>query len=124
MHNMIKPVIELPKDSYPIQSFVLVPVDNIFLRVNLHDIIYLQARGSYVDIFTAKRQLQVSTNLSSLLRQLPGDCLCRISRKHAINLDYLEKVERRENIYVHGQKFRLSDNYKSEFFSKMLVIRT
>lgn len=63
------------------------------------EIIFVQAEGNYSELFlTENRKQMVSLYLSDVLEKLPSECFLRISRSHAINLNYLSALDRKKRL--------------------------
>jgi hypothetical protein len=61
--------------------------------INLHEIIYLQADGDYVQIITEKGKHLKEQTMKSLELSLPGDQFVRIHRSYIINVAYISRIE-------------------------------
>ncbi|HRY98597.1 MAG TPA: LytTR family transcriptional regulator DNA-binding domain-containing protein, partial [Bacteroidales bacterium] len=78
-----------------------------FLMLEPAEILYLEADGSYTDIYMCNgRHELTSTNLSQILDQLPARDFLRISRSLCINLAYLTRIDRNKHccILQEGEK--------------------
>ncbi|MDR2474733.1 MAG: LytTR family transcriptional regulator DNA-binding domain-containing protein [Bacteroidales bacterium] len=57
------------------------------------DIVYLQAEGDYVRIFTEKGKFLKEQTMKSFESQLPPDKFVRVHRSSIINVDYIAQIE-------------------------------
>jgi DNA-binding LytR/AlgR family response regulator len=71
---------------------IFIPDNYEHVKVPLHDIIYLQADGSYIKLFTTSRFYQLSINLKKFSEQVKYPFFQRISRQHIINIQHLHRV--------------------------------
>ena len=74
------------------QNFIFIPDNYEYIRINLCDILFIEADGSYAKIYTIYRVHQLSTNLKSIFEQFEHPDFIRISRKHIINMRYTERI--------------------------------
>lgn len=79
---------------YSSNDFFFVKDGYKYVRVNIADIIYVEAMGSTVRIVTAVNNLVFSTNLSSFLRQVSHQSLIRIHRSYLVNSHKIISFER------------------------------
>lgn len=66
-----------------------------YKKVNLADIVYLQADGSYTKVYvtTQVSYLHISASLGHLTQYFPENEFYRLSRSYLINLFYLDRIE-------------------------------
>ena len=85
---------ELPREiQTPIPvDYIFIPDNYEYFKVMLDDIIYVEADGSYVKICTRAKAYQISTNLKSFSNQLQSPQFIRVSRKHIVNMKYIERI--------------------------------
>lgn len=62
----------------------LVPVD---------DVVFFEAEGSYVNVYTDERKHLIRERMKTLEERLPADQFCRIHRSTIVNLDWVEALE-------------------------------
>ncbi|MFD2934638.1 response regulator [Spirosoma flavum] len=103
------------------------PIDKGHEKIDLKDVLYLQADGSYVKIFMVKKDLphHISTNLSHLAQYFSAPNFYRLSRSLLINLDHLERVERNYLFLInHKTAIQIPSVSRKELMKKLTVVRT
>lgn len=71
---------------------IFIPDNYEHVKVKLKDVLYLQADGSYLKLFTTSRYFQLSINLKKFSEQINYPYFHRISRQHIINTEHLHRV--------------------------------
>jgi len=64
-----------------------------FEKVNLEDIAYIKADGSYSRLFTEQREFILAMNLHTVLDRLNSHEFMRVHRSYAIKVSCIEKIE-------------------------------
>ena len=73
-------------------DYIFIPDNHEYIKVRHRDILYVEADGSYVKIFTDLKVYQISTNLKHFNEQFHHPDFIRISRKHVVNINYTERI--------------------------------
>jgi DNA-binding LytR/AlgR family response regulator len=79
--------------TYLLNNQLFVKSKNRLEKVNVADILWLEARDIYSIIKTLKTQYVVSQSLKTLENQLPSDNFMRIHRSYLVALDKIEAIE-------------------------------
>jgi DNA-binding LytR/AlgR family response regulator len=118
---------QMPTSGSPIAGTLYLPIDKGHEKIDLKDVLYLQADGSYVKIFMSKKELphHISTNLSHLAQYFTAPNFYRLSRSLLINLDHLERVERNYLFLInHKTPIQIPSASRKELMKKLTVVRT
>ncbi|WP_298754985.1 LytTR family DNA-binding domain-containing protein [uncultured Psychroserpens sp.] len=119
--SRVKKLMEYVKsqDKHTSKSFnqLTVKISNEVVFVDIATIKYICASGSYVDLYTDKKDYLIRSSLTSILNRNNNADLVRIHRSTIINIRFIEKV-----IYSNygeidvkmkdGSLFRISKSYK------------
>jgi len=81
------------------------------VKLNLHDIIYLEALKDYTGIITAKRKYAVLSPLGSLIKEKPFISFIRIHRSYAIQKHFVKKISATE-VTVHDAVLPVGRSFK------------
>lgn len=97
------------KETSP--DFIMVKADKKIFRIELDQLLYVEAMGDYIRVVTTDRKLTVYDRLSSFMERLPRDRFCQIHKSYLIALsriDYLEgnQVHLGEICLPVGKNFR------------------
>lgn len=107
-----------PKNVNSGTGHLLVKADKKWYRLNLDDILYLEAFGDYVKIFTKEKMLLTKERLGNLEAQLPDSQFFRIHRSYLISLAALDFVE--GNMVAIGKvKLPVSANVKENLLLRL-----
>ncbi|GAB3991806.1 LytTR family DNA-binding domain-containing protein [Spirosoma daeguense] len=82
------------------------------IKLNLHDIVYLEGLKDYTRIVTATHQYTVLSSIGNLLQSKPFQSFLRIHRSYAVQRHYIDRVSAQQ---VQVQQFTLpvGRSYKS-----------
>ena len=94
------------------QEFVFVRDNGVLKKIDLDDILFMEAMGDYVKIFTGSRFFIAHTRLRSIEQKIPAEKFLRVHRSFIVALNKIEKVE--EGVIVIDQKpIPVADTYRS-----------
>lgn len=98
---------------------VALPVADGFIFVEPEDIIYLQADGSYTNIFLQDGQkLLVTKKIKEFVRILSHPCFFKTHRSYLINLNRIKQYVKHDGGYIvmnNGDRVTLARDRKDEF---------
>ena len=102
------------------KQVICIPIQNGYDYINIHDIEYLEADGSYVHLFLKdKKQKTVSKNLKYFEQALDSfSNFVRVHRSFIINLDYMTSFSKsgRGTIIMHnGKEVDLARDRRNSF---------
>lgn len=105
---------------------LFLPVGKGHEKINLSDVLYVEADGAYVKLFLTDKQTHtISTNLSHLAQYFRTPNFFRLSRFHLVNLNYIKRLK--------DSSLVLSDNHtvltvpaasRKELMKRLTVVRT
>jgi len=78
---------------HSISDYFFIKNSNKYNRLQLSDILWVEALGANVKIITNESTYTLSANLSSFFRKVPDEKLLRIHRSYAINLDKVQSFQ-------------------------------
>ncbi|MGB0429606.1 MAG: LytR/AlgR family response regulator transcription factor [Bacteroidia bacterium] len=73
-----------------------------FTRINIDDVLFLEASGHYIIVYLENDQLLVSNNLSAFLEELNHSDIIRVHRSFAINIKTIPDFD--DAFVYYGQK--------------------
>jgi DNA-binding LytR/AlgR family response regulator len=114
---------ESTKFNEKLSDVVYVPVKNGHQKLHNNDFLFAEASGSYVTIFTREKPIVVSTNLGNLHKQIGNHIFIRISRKHIVNIHFIDKIEN-HTLVIDGKPFAVGEFYRNDVFKKLQIIKT
>lgn len=99
-------------------EFLMVKADKKLYKLNLDDILYLQAYGDYVKIFTTQKTLLTKERLATLEENLPADRFQKIHRSYVISLDAISFLEGNQ-VKIKDTFLPVSHSFRAELLAKL-----
>lgn len=112
-------VIEEPGES---GDFIFVRGKNALNRINLSDILWIQALGDYVTFHTLPKNHTVHLTLRTLESRLPAERFIRIHRSYIVALDKIEAIEEGSICMIGRQALPISEQYKPLLFQRLNLL--
>lgn len=82
-------------------------------RIAISDILYLEARGHYIRMYTISDELEWKSVFSSVAEKFSGENFFLLKRGVLVNLEHVEKITRTECILDRGQTLPVArERYK------------
>jgi two-component system LytT family response regulator len=81
------------------------------VKLQLHEIIYLEALNNYTGIVTATRKFTVLSPISGLLKEKPFSRFVRIHRSYAVQKNYIKKINS-EEVWVNDIALPVGRSYR------------
>lgn len=93
-------------------AFVFIRDNGMLKRITLDDILYIEAMGDYVKIFTSQKFHAVHTTLKNMEEKLPPAKFLRVHRSYIVSLDKIETIS--EGVIQIGKTpIPIADAYRS-----------
>src|SRR5689334_6138394 len=83
-------------------------------KIEVKDIRYIEADGSYLVIVTEKERFSLSQNLTQFLRKHPLPALVRIHRSYIVNVDLVDSFDY-DFVYLKGDKVPIGESFRDKF---------
>ncbi len=88
-----------------------------FVKINVGDLLYLEADNVYTTLVTANRKYVLRLTLSGILERMNLPGLVRIHRSYAVNIHKVESFNDAE-LSIGAQLLPLSRSYKEDFLQR------
>ena len=75
------------------QNFVFVKDNGVLKKINVDDILYLEAMGDYVKVYTAQRFHVLHSTLKSIEEKLPQSKFVRVHRSYIVSLEKIDFIQ-------------------------------
>ena len=103
---------------------IVLPDYEGYSMINISDIIYCQADGSYTHIYLLNgKKLTTSKLLKSIEELLPNETFFRIHKSYLVNLNLIKryiKIDGNQVVLENNIKLDVSDRNRKEFLDKLL----
>lgn len=94
---------------------------NIVRRLNLDDILYVEAMGDYVKLYIPARSYVIHTKLKVVEERLPASRFLRVHRSYLVALDKIDSLEGGALI-INGKPLPIADAHRSALNDRMKVL--
>jgi len=81
------------------------------IKLNLHDILYLEALKDYTRIITTTKKYSVLSSIGNLLQSSVFQTFIRIHRSYAVQQNYIERITP-QLVYIKGYSLPIGRSYK------------
>ncbi|MCX6217095.1 response regulator [Spirosoma sp.] len=88
-----------------------------FVKINVDDLLYLEADNVYTTLITGNRKYVIRLTLSGILERMNLPSLVRIHRSYAVNIHKVDSFNDTE-LSIGTQLLPLSRSYKEEFLQR------
>lgn len=102
----------------PLSEHLLIKADKKLFKIDFDDILYLQAYGDYVKVFTKQKMLLSKGRLQHIEEQLPNQHFQRIHRSYIIGLKAIEFIEG-NLVKIGGEKLPIAQTYREVLMERL-----
>ena len=102
-----------------INNYLYIKQNYQFIRINMHDLLYLEADNTYTKLVTSGNKYIMRLTLSAMLERINQPWLVRVHRSYAVNINFVESFNDAE-VSVGSQLIPLSRSYKDDFMKHFL----
>lgn len=103
------------------KDYIFVRSDSVLTKINIKEIIYIQAMGDYVNIFTPEKRHTVHITLKGMEEKLPNHLFYRLHRSYLIAINHIDNVEE-NTAYIGKHPIPIGEQYKKELLKKINLI--
>jgi len=101
--------------------FFFIRTDNKYVKINFHDICYVEVCGNYVRIVTTKKSFLVLISMKQVEKVLPSKSFCRVHRSFIVSLSSITAFDN-EIVYLDSEQIPLSEHYKNLLQEKVMIV--
>ncbi|MBO0953104.1 response regulator [Fibrella forsythiae] len=107
-------------------STLYLPVGKAHQQIRKEDVLYLQASGSYVNVFMLNepKPYLLAMHLGHLAQYFVSPNFFRLSRSLLINLDHVSRVEADQVLLNHRVQLAISEGNRSSLLRQLTVVRS
>jgi DNA-binding LytR/AlgR family response regulator len=103
------------------QEFVFVKDNGVLKKLNVEDILYLEAMGDYVKVHTPQKFHVLHSTLKSIEEKLPGSKFIRVHRSYIVSLNKIDFIQ--EGVITIGKaSIPVADTYRSALNKKLNLL--
>jgi DNA-binding LytR/AlgR family response regulator len=95
-----------------------VRTDSKIVKLNLNDILYIEALADYIMIFTDSNKYIVHSTMKGIQNRLPKSIFARVHRSYIVNTSKIESIE---NLFIvmNNKYIPIGALYKDEFMKRL-----
>lgn len=117
--RLTKAVLKLQKENKPQENeHFFIKTGDGYSKVKIADILYLEALGDYVQIFTENEKFIMNGTLKTALSKLPAKSFGRVHRSYIINFNRIDKIED-GTVIINSKLVPVGRSHKKEFSSRI-----
>ena len=103
------------------KEFFFIREKGVASKLIINDILYIQALGDYVTIYTAQKRYTIHYTLSAIEKELSSLKFMRIHRSYIVALNKIEKVEE-GTAYIYTNPVPIGDTQRSELMRRLNLL--
>ena len=121
--NKAKEILDSQKEAvkWNNEEFIFIRETNIVRRLKLDDILYTEAMGDYVKLYTQEKLYAIHTKLKTVEERLPSDKFLRIHRSYIVAINKIDTLQ--DGTLTIGSTFLpVADTYRKSLNQRMNVL--
>ena len=95
--------------------------NNTMVKINLEDILYIEAERAYCKITTSEKTFLITSSLGNLEEKLSSPFLMRVHRSYLVNLQQIDRIEE-NTISIDSKIITVSRSYWKDFLNRVKII--
>ena len=103
------------------EEFIFIRDSNIVRRLRLDEILYAEAMGDYVKLYTPGKFYAVHTTLKTVEERLPASLFLRVHRSYLVALSKIDTIQDGALI-VNGKPLPVADAYRKALNTRMNIL--
>jgi len=121
--DRVKEAMESTKEQMEVRDkeFVFIRDSGVLKKINAEDILYLEAMGDYVKVFTPQKFHIVHATLKSVEEKLPSSKFMRVHRSYIVALNKIDFIEEGV-ININGTAIPIADAFRTSLNSRLNLL--
>lgn len=103
------------------EDFIFIRDSNTVRRLELSDVLFLEAQGDYVKICISNQSYHIHSTLKSVEEKLPASIFLRVHRSFIINMSKIDTIEG-GTLIINGNLVPVSDAYRAALNKRMQIL--
>ena len=103
------------------KEFFFIREKGVANKVKINDILYIQALGDYINIYTPSKKHTVHLTLNSIAADLPLEKFMRVHRSYIVAIDKIDSLED-GTAYVFQTNIPIADSQRAELMKKLNLL--
>jgi DNA-binding LytR/AlgR family response regulator len=116
-------ILESNKESVTVEKeeFIFIRDSNIVRRLRIDDILFAEAMGDYVKLYTPQKFFAIHTTLKALEERLPSAGFLRVHRSYIVAIGKIDTIQDGA-LVINGKSVPVADAYRSTLNKRMNII--
>lgn len=116
-------ILESSKEEVKLKEdeFIFIRDSNIVRRLRLDNILYAEAMGDYVKLYTPERFYAIHTTLRAVEERLPASSFLRVHRSYLVAIDKIDTLDGGA-LVVNGKPLPVADAYRAALNRRMNIL--
>ena len=102
-------------------AFIFIRDSNIVRKLQLQDILFAEAMGDYVKLFTAQKFYAVHTTLKAVEERLPPNAFLRVHRSYIVAISKIDTLQDGA-IVINNKSIPVADAYRNTLNKRMNIL--
>jgi len=103
------------------EEFIFIRDSTIIRRLKVDEILYAEAMGDYVKVYTPQKFYAIHTTLRAVEERLPGSRFFRVHRSYLVALNKIDTIQ--DGVLIIGDKpIPVADAYRKALNARMNVL--
>ena len=103
------------------RDFIFIKDNGVLKKINLDDILYLEAMGDYVKVHTPQKYHVVHSTLKAIEEKLPEEKFVRVHRSYIVAINKIDYIQE-GTIYINKTSIPVADTYRSTLNKKLNLL--
>ena len=116
-------ILDSRKEEMTLQDdeFIFIRDSNVVRRLKLDNILFAEAMGDYVKLYTPEKFYAVHTTLKAVEERLPATKFIRVHRSYVVALNRIDTIQDGA-LVIGGKPLPVADAYRSLLNSRMNIL--
>ena len=119
--NFAKIILEENNNEIENKDFIFVNIDKRLVKINIPEILLIEARGDYISIRTDQKSYVVHSTLKNIEKKLPSNLFLRIHRSYIINTSEIIDIED-NSVLIKKHVIPISRSHKTELIKRLNLL--
>jgi len=103
------------------QEDIFIKSEGKYVRLNYHDILYIESVGDYVKYFTSAKNYLTHSTLKAVEEKMNGKHFMKVHRSYIVNLGKIKDIED-HSLVIEGKVIPISKVLKSEVMQRINLV--
>ncbi|MBK5286630.1 MAG: response regulator transcription factor [Bacteroidia bacterium] len=101
--------------------YLFAKVDSVLVKINVNDILYIEALADYASVHTASAKHVVHSTMKSIMEKLPADDFLRVHNSYIVRLDKISTIEV-GTVIIKKNLIPVSRSHKDELMNRLKLL--